>query len=78
MRKLPLDPRRDLLDFMPRFNTKTIIDIQYALLTYRNMQPNSEMPSLQFFHYNNLLNKDQADQKLDPWAATRGLKMGNR
>ena len=61
---------------MPRFSYKTIIDIEYALMTYRGLQPNPKLSSLRFFHYNNLLNKDHADNKLDPFALTRGLKFG--
>lgn len=75
---MPLHPQKDLFKFLPHFTTKAILDIQYALLKYRNLQPDGKMSSLQFFQYNNLLNKDQIDDKLDPWAISRGLRTGGK
>lgn len=67
VRQAPLRKQRDLLRFMPFYTVATIGEIEYGLLKYRNLQPDRNMPSKKFFQYNNLLNKDNLDNKLDPY-----------
>lgn len=63
---------------MPAYKTQVIRDIENGLLKYRGMQPNPRLAASKFFHFNNLLNKDNADNALDPWAATRGLSKNQK
>jgi hypothetical protein len=57
---------------------KTIMDIQYSLLTDLKMQPDEDMPAKKFLYYNSCLAKDKREEAERQNIMKSARKRGNK
>lgn len=51
----------------PNYQYTNIMDMENAMLTYRNWQPRPDMPTVEMIYHFNQLQRDVREKRIDPF-----------